>query len=142
MFELDYRLESDCVLVGTLPLCRILLMKDANYPWLILVPARKGVSEIYQLDTDDQEQLIWESSFVSERLIQAFNGDKMNIAGLGNVVSQLHIHHVVRTESDAAWPDPVWGAVSPRAYTAQALAQRIERLHEALKTSTFIPNNI
>ncbi len=137
MFELDYRLESDCVWVGSLPLCRILLMKDANYPWLILVPQRPDVSEIFDLDVDDQEQLIWESSFVAERLMKSFDGDKMNIAALGNVVSQLHIHHVLRTQTDVAWPNPVWGAVPPKAYRTDELARRVKILQEAFETSTF-----
>ncbi|MEJ2045845.1 MAG: HIT family protein [Reinekea sp.] len=139
MFELDYRLESDCVLVGSLSLCHILLMKDANYPWLLLVPQRENVSEIYQLDEDDQEQLIWESSFVAERIMKTFDGDKMNIAALGNVVAQLHIHHVVRVQSDPAWPNPVWGAVPAKAYLTTELSARVVRIQEALKTSTFVP---
>lgn len=139
MFELDHRLQNDCVEVGRLTLTRILLMKDANYPWLILVPQREDVSEIYQLDEDDQEQLIWESSFVAGRLMQAFAGDKMNIAALGNVVGQLHIHHVVRKKTDPAWPNPVWGAVPPRAYGRTALRQRVAALQEAFTTSTFKP---
>jgi diadenosine tetraphosphate (Ap4A) HIT family hydrolase len=137
MFELDYRLENDCVRIGSLPLCTILLMKDANYPWLILVPQRADVSEIYQLDADDQEQLIWESSFVAERLMAEFDGDKMNIGALGNVVLQLHIHHVVRTRTDPAWPKPVWGAVPARAYAAGALEQRVAQLAAVFETSTF-----
>jgi diadenosine tetraphosphate (Ap4A) HIT family hydrolase len=140
MFELDYRLESDCVWLGSLSLCRILLMKDANYPWVLLVPKRVGINEIYQLDIDDQEQLVWESSFVSERLMQAFDGTKMNIAALGNIVSQLHIHHVVRTENDPSWPNPVWGTIPPKAYTPQALSERIKKIQQALNTSTFVPN--
>ena len=139
MFELDYRLENDCVWLGSLSLCRILLMKDANYPWVLLVPQRTGVNEIFQLDSDDQEQLVWESSFVSELLMKAFNGIKMNIAALGNVVPQLHIHHVVRSDSDPSWPNPVWGAVPPKAYTAHSLAERIETIQAALQTSAFVP---
>lgn len=137
MFELDYRLESDCIEIGSLPLCRILLMKDANYPWIILVPQRENISEIYQLDLDAQEQLIWESSFIAERLMEAFNGDKMNIAALGNVVPQLHIHHVMRREDDPAWPNPVWGAVPAKAYQSHQLNDRVEKLRAAFKTSTF-----
>ncbi len=139
MFELDYRLQNDCVEVGSLMLNRILLMKDANYPWLVLVPQREDISEIYQLDEDDQEQLIWESTFVAERLMQTFDGDKMNIAALGNVVPQLHIHHVLRKKTDPAWPNPVWGAVPPKGYTRTALRQRVEQLQEAFETSTFKP---
>ncbi len=139
MFELDHRLQNDCVPVGTLMLTQILLMKDANYPWLVLVPRREGISEIYELDEDDQEQLMWESSFVASRLMDALNGDKMNIAALGNVVPQLHIHHVLRKKSDPAWPNPVWGAVTPKAYTRAGLRQRLETLHQAFETSVFKP---
>lgn len=139
MFELDYRLQNDCVEVGELMLNRILLMKDANYPWLILVPQRDGISEVYQLDEDDQEQLVWESSFVAERLMETFNGDKMNIAALGNVVPQLHIHHLVRKRTDAAWPNPVWGAVPAKAYPRGALRQRVLALQLAFETSVFKP---
>lgn len=139
MFELDYRLQNDCVAIGSLMLNRILLMKDANYPWLILVPQRQGISEIYQLDVDDQEQLIWESTFIAERLMATFAGDKMNIAALGNVVPQLHIHHVLRKKTDPAWPNPVWGAVPAKAYHPGALKQRVEQLQDAFKTSIFKP---
>lgn len=141
MFELDYRLKNDCVDVGCLMLSRILLMKDANYPWLILVPQREGISEVFQLDEDDQEQLIWESSFIAERLMKTYDGDKMNIAALGNVVPQLHIHHVLRKKTDAAWPNPVWGAVPPKAYTRQTLAARLDQLQRAFETSLFKPSD-
>jgi diadenosine tetraphosphate (Ap4A) HIT family hydrolase len=137
MFELDYRLEGDCVFIGSLSLCRILLMKDANFPWILLVPQRSDISEVYELDSDDQEQLIWESSFVAERLMDTFDGDKMNIAALGNVVPQLHIHHVVRTQTDPAWPNPVWGAVPARAYLTSDLDKRVALLRKAFVTSTF-----
>lgn len=137
MFELDYRLQNDCVDIGSLMLSRILLMKDANYPWLILVPQREGVSEIFQLDEDDQEQLIWESTFVAERLMATFDGDKMNVAALGNVVPQLHIHHVLRKKTDPAWPNPVWGAVPPKAYGRRELKERVEQLQHAFATSVF-----
>lgn len=141
-FELDHRLQSDCALVGDFMLCRVLLMKDANYPWIVLVPKREQVSEIYQLDTDDQEQLIWESSFVAQGLAKEFAADKMNVAALGNVVKQLHIHHVVRKHTDPAWPDPVWGRVAPRGYTSAQLKDRILRLHKAFQTSTFKPAEV
>lgn len=137
MFELDHRLQNDCVEIGSLMLCKILLMKDANYPWLILVPQRQGITEIFELDAEDQEQLVWESSFVASRVMTLFGGDKMNIAALGNVVSQLHIHHVVRKKVDPAWPNPVWGAVPAKAYKPRDLSQRLDALREALATSTF-----
>ena len=140
MFELDERLRTDCAEVGQLVLCKVLLMKDANYPWVILVPMREGVSEIYELDDLDQEQLIWESTYVSKTMAKLFDADKMNIAALGNVVSQLHIHHVVRRTNDPAWPNPVWGTVPPRGYTRDGLQQRVEDMRKAMTTSTFTCN--
>lgn len=139
MFELDHRLQNDCVEIGSLMLCKILLMKDANYPWLILVPQREGITEVFELDAEDQEQLIWESSFVASRMMSLFGGDKMNIAALGNVVPQLHIHHVVRKKVDPAWPNPVWGAVPAKAYKPRDLSLRLEQIRDALDTSTFRP---
>ena len=111
-FELDSRLNNDCITLGDFPLCRLLLMNDANYPWFILVPRRAEVTEIYHLSAKDQRQLLHESSFLAENLSDIFAARKMNIAALGNVVAQLHIHHVVRQETDPAWPAPVWGAVA------------------------------
>lgn len=137
MFELDERLQSDCVEVGELMLCKILLAKDANYPWVILVPMREEISEIYQLDELDQEQLAWESSYVSKVMANVFDADKMNIAALGNVVSQLHIHHVARSVEDPAWPDPIWGRVPGKAYMKSDLDERVNILREAMTTSTF-----
>ncbi|WP_119396016.1 HIT domain-containing protein [Salinibius halmophilus] len=139
MFELDYRLESDCREIGRLVLCRVLLMKDANYPWVILVPQREGVEEIYQLDALDQEQLIWESSFVSKKMSQHFKADKMNVAALGNVVSQLHIHHVARKQTDPAWPSPIWGKVPVQGYLKEQLEQRVAALQQVFATSCFVP---
>lgn len=138
-FELNDRLARDCAAVGDLMLCRVLLMRDSNYPWLILVPKRQNVSEIHELDTDDQEQLIWESSFVAEAVLAEFDGRKMNLAALGNAVAQLHIHHVVRRDDDPAWPNPVWGRVSPRPYSNTQLRDRIKRLQRCLQTSVFRP---
>jgi diadenosine tetraphosphate (Ap4A) HIT family hydrolase len=140
MFELDHRLQNDCVEIGVLSLCRILLMKDANYPWLILVPQREHVTELFELDNDDQEQFMWESSFVSERVMKCFHGEKMNIGALGNVVPQLHIHHIVRKKSDAAWPNPVWGAVPSKSYKPNELSQRIDTIIACFESSTFIPS--
>lgn len=133
MFQLDDRLKNDCALVGHLPLCRILLLKDANYPWVILVPQRSDVSEIYQLTPEDQQQLIRESSFVAQQMSERFKADKMNVAAIGNMVPQLHIHHVARCRSDAAWPAPVWGAVPATAYSDSALAARISLLQQVIE---------
>ena len=136
-FELDARLQNDCTEVGEFSLCKVLLTKDANYPWLILVPKRNGISEIYQLSVEDQEQLCWESSFTAKQLAKFFQADKMNVAALGNVVSQLHVHHIVRKKDDACWPNPVWGAVPALAYSSEGLAFRVTQLQEVLATSVF-----
>ena len=103
------QLEKDCFVVGRFPLCALLLINDANYPWFILVPQREGVTEIHQLSEEDQQQLIRESSQLATVIEKEFSADKINIAALGNMVPQLHIHHIVRYKTDPAWPAPVWG---------------------------------
>lgn len=132
MFQLDERLQQDCLTVGDLPLCRLLLMNDARYPWCILVPRREQVSEVFQLDVADQRQLWHEASRLAEILKDVFAGDKMNIATLGNQVAQLHVHVIVRKKIDDAWPAPVWGKQPPLPYSAEHQTQVIERLSAAL----------
>lgn len=130
MAELHPQLLEDCVVLGRFSLSHLLLMRDANYPWFILVPDRDGISEIYQLSGEDQSQFLRESSFLAEFLMKAFNGDKMNIAALGNIVPQCHLHHVVRYHSDAAWPSPVWGKLPAKAYTEATLNEVLLKLNE------------
>ena len=120
-FSLAQQLANDTVVIGDFPLCRLLLMNDSHYPWFILVPRIAGVEEVYQLTEEDQRQLMWEMAYVSEKLKDIFSADKMNVAALGNMVRQLHVHVVVRHEGDAAWPAPVWGKVPATAYTAEAI---------------------
>ena len=119
MFELDPRLQRDTYLLGDFPLCRLLLMNDSNYPWFILVPKRAGAREIHHLASEDQQQLWCESAELSRWLEQSFSYDKLNVAALGNIVSQLHLHHVARRVADPAWPGPVWGAHPAVAYAAE-----------------------
>ena len=128
MSNIHKQLQEDCIVLGSFPLCWLLLSRDSQYPWFILVPDRKNISEIYQLNADDQQQLLSESSYLAETLAQAFNADKMNIAALGNVVPQLHIHHIVRYQHDIAWPAPVWGYASAVPYTALQLEQLQEKI--------------
>ena len=109
-------------------------MKDANYPWFILVPDRENITEIHQLNETDQQQLIAESSTLSRIIDRQFNADKINIAALGNLVPQLHIHHIVRYKTDAAWPAPVWGKFPPIPYSDEATRQLIARLKPGLGT--------
>jgi diadenosine tetraphosphate (Ap4A) HIT family hydrolase len=128
-WTLHPQLESDTTAVGELPLSRLLLANDANYPWLLLVPRRAGVSEIIDLADAEQIALATEIARVSRSLKAATPCDKLNVAALGNVVPQLHVHVIARRRGDPAWPKPVWGAVPARDYDP---AER-ERLVEALR---------
>ena len=132
MFVLDSRLQQDTVWVGDYPLCSLLLMNDAQYPWFILVPRREDVSELFQLDGAAQLQLWQETNGLAEVLKDCFAADKMNVATLGNVVSQLHMHVIVRRREDAAWPAPVWGKHPAQPYTPEQLAVLKARLRLVL----------
>ncbi len=127
-FNLDYRLKNDTVKLASWPLSEVLLMNDSQYPWVILVPRHEDVTEIYQLTVEDQVQLLKESSFLGEALMTACSGEKLNVAALGNVVNQLHLHHVIRFSSDGAWPGPVWGKQPVIPYTDEALKRQVELL--------------
>jgi len=128
VFELHPQLAGDCIALGRFPLSRLLLMNESRYPWLILVPERADISEIFELDTADQRQLMRESCLLAEHLKRNFAADKMNVAAIGNLVPQLHVHHVVRYHTDAAWPAPVWGRFPPESYSTKALQERLARL--------------
>ena len=128
MFKLDSRLANDTINIASWPLCEVQLMNDTQFPWLILIPRVEGVTELYQLDKAQREQLDAESVFLSKTLMTQFQGDKLNIAALGNVVSQLHIHHVVRFTADVAWPAPIWGKFPVTAYSSEALAAQKNQL--------------
>ncbi len=127
-FRLHPNLQNDCIELGQLTLCRVLLMNDSQFPWLILVPERENITEIHQLSVAEQQQLIYESSYIAEQLSQSYQADKMNIAALGNLVPQLHIHHVVRYQSDKAWPAPIWGKFDALPYTTTALKETIKNM--------------
>lgn len=127
-FTLDERLAADTQPVADLPLCRVLLMNDTRYPWAILVPRHASISEVFELSAADQQQLWREATYLGEAMKTALGGDKLNIASLGNVVSQLHIHVVVRRRTDATWPAPVWGNGSPEPYDLDGLAQMRDQL--------------
>ncbi len=132
MFILDSRLEQDTLPIGDFPLCRLLLMNDAQYPWFILVPRREAVSELFQLDAADQQQLWRETTAFAEIVKDSFGADKMNVATLGNVVSQVHMHVIARSRDDAAWPAPVWGRHQPKPYTQDQAAAIRARLKTVL----------
>jgi diadenosine tetraphosphate (Ap4A) HIT family hydrolase len=127
-WSLHSRLKEDTIDIGDLPLCRVLVIKDAHYPWLLLVPRRHQASEIMDLDAAEQAQLMGEIAGAG-RILKAITAcDKLNVAAIGNVVPQLHVHIVARRRSDAAWPRPVWGAAPAQAYEPAALEQFIARI--------------
>lgn len=132
MFALDSRLQQDSLVLGDFPLCRLLLSKDANYPWFILVPRLPDISELFELDEQQQRQLWVETTSLAETLKSTFAADKMNVATLGNVVSQLHMHVIVRHRDDAAWPAPVWGKQPAAQYTNEQVEGIRQRLRSVL----------
>ena len=136
-FSLHPTLKKDCIELGQLELCRVLLMNDSQFPWLILVPERENISEIYQLTADDQQQLVRESSYIAEQLAILFQADKMNIAALGNMVPQLHIHHVVRYKTDKAWPAPIWGKFDAVTYSDKELEVTLNMLKEFINSMEY-----
>jgi diadenosine tetraphosphate (Ap4A) HIT family hydrolase len=117
------RLAADCMTVGDLCLSRVLLMDDATYPWLILVPRRPGLTEIVDLDGAARGRLMEEIVQVSHALRAVTRCDKLNVAALGNAVPQLHVHVIARRRDDAAWPHPVWGHAPARRYAAADAAR-------------------
>ncbi|MCB1800739.1 MAG: HIT domain-containing protein [Gammaproteobacteria bacterium] len=131
-FTLHPQLAADCHLLGNLPLSRVLLLDDARYPWLILVPQRPNLREIYELEPAERQQLVEESSQVGKVLMSLYAGDKLNIGALGNLVPQLHLHHIVRRQGDPAWPGPVWGDSPAQRYGQYQLAERMAQLRAAL----------
>jgi len=131
-FKLHELLQRDAIELLALPLSTLLLMNDSNYPWFVLVPRVDNIQDIYQLDWEQQQQFLNESSMLSEILMQLFKGTKMNVAALGNVCPQLHVHHIVRFEEDISWPKPVWGQVPMKAYTLTELENLKEKVFPAL----------
>lgn len=131
-FSLHAQLAADTISVGDMPLCRLLLMNDAQYPWCILVPRIAGAKELHRLDDADQLQVLRESVALSRAMEAVFQPHKMNLAALGNMVPQLHLHHIARYRGDPAWPAPVWGRHPARPYAPDAADESIRRLRQAL----------
>ncbi|MGM0525512.1 MAG: HIT domain-containing protein [Pseudomonadota bacterium] len=128
-FEIHPQLAQDSIHLIDWPLSEVRVINDANYPWFILVPRINGIAEIIELSEQEQQQLWHESSFLSHWLQAEYRPDKLNVAALGNVVPQLHVHHIARYKTDVAWPDPIWGKVTP-----QPLAEdRVVRLREMFR---------
>jgi diadenosine tetraphosphate (Ap4A) HIT family hydrolase len=131
-WSLHPQLKQDTIDIGDLPLCKVLVIKDANYPWLMLVPRRPEKVEIIDLDEVEQAQLMAEVSRAARALKDITKCDKLNIAALGNMVPQLHVHVIARRAGDAAWPRPVWGVVPPLAHDAAEVQHFISALRRKI----------
>lgn len=132
-YELHPQLAADTHPVATFALCELRLMDDGNYPWLVLVPRVAGARELVDLDAGQRRQLTDEIDHASRLLRDAFTPFKLNVAALGNLVPQLHVHVIARFEGDPAWPAPVWGRVAARPYSPEELVERINLLNELLR---------
>ena len=132
-FALDPRLAANTFVVGETPLSQLLLMNDARYPWLILVPWRCDVTEAFELSEADQAQLWRESMRLGDAMKAHFAADKLNIAAIGNQVAQLHVHHIARFHADDAWPGPVWGVGNAVPYSDTALKALVKELRSLLQ---------
>jgi len=132
-WSLHPQLAADTVTVGDLALSRVLLANDANYPWLILVPRMAGVTELIDLDPNEQVQLLGEIDAAARALKAVAPFEKLNIAALGNMVAQLHVHVIGRRSTDAAWPKPVWGLAPPVPYEPAAREKLLGALRSVLK---------
>ncbi|WP_262693345.1 HIT domain-containing protein [Kordiimonas aquimaris] len=131
-FELHPQLAQDSAHVTMLSLCEVRLINDANYPWLLLVPQIAGIREIHQLSDANQQTLMHEITHVSKCCEAVTGADKMNVAALGNMVPQLHVHVIARFETDAAWPGPVWGVVPAIPYEQSRLDMFADKIKAAL----------
>ena len=131
-YELHPQLAADTHPLGTLGLCELRLMDDANYPWLVLVPRVAAARELIDLDAAQRHQLTDEIDLAARLLRDAFRPHKLNVAALGNMVPQLHVHVIAREESDPAWPAPVWGRVAARPYPPEMLVERVRLLRSLL----------
>ena len=140
-FQLDPVLAGDTLPVATLGDCRLLLMDDSRYAWCILVPALPGLRELHELPPARRAEVLELACEVARRMAAAFSADKMNVAALGNVVAQLHIHIIVRHVGDDAWPAPVWGLGQAVAYTQTQRSERLARLRTCLEDlpAAFFP---
>lgn len=132
-FTLHPQLAADCIVAGDLPLTRVLLNDDANYPWLILVPRKPGLVDLTDLSDDDQARLLREVSSAARALKEITRYEKLNVAALGNQVPQLHVHVIARFRSDAAWPNPVWGKALRKAYDTNARERLLEAVRRQLE---------
>ena len=128
------QLKKDCFILGRFELSLLLLLNDSQYPWFILVPQREGLREIHELSPQDQQTFIQESSLLSQTIQNLFSAEKMNVAAIGNMVPQLHVHHIARFSHDKAWPKPVWGAFPAVPYSDEQVETITAKVRAALPT--------
>jgi len=131
-FELNGRLSGDSEFVVTLGLCQLRLMDDRRWPWLILVPQRPDIEELFELKPLDQALLTFETNLAAEALKKVSDATKINVGALGNIVRQLHVHVIARHENDPNWPGPVWGFGSREAYGADEKRALIDKILKAI----------
>ena len=134
MFTLHPRLAADTFEIGQFPVTTALLMNNASLPWVILVPRRAGIRELHELNQKDRTAVFNESLWVGEAIFTEFNADKLNTAAIGNMVPQLHLHHIVRFKHDAVWPQPVWGNLPDKPYTKIRKDQMLTRLRKLFES--------
>jgi|TARA_B110000879_G_C11002528_1_gene443601 diadenosine tetraphosphate (Ap4A) HIT family hydrolase len=132
LFELHPQLVKDTIFVGEFELSKLLIHRDATYPWFILVPKKPDITEIYHLLDAERSQLMSESCLLAEAMMKLFLPDKINIAALGNIVPQLHLHHVARYKTDLSWPNSIWGRSPQTEYRGNELQVRIKAMMLAL----------
>jgi diadenosine tetraphosphate (Ap4A) HIT family hydrolase len=130
-FQLDLRLAEDTIFLGKLALCELRLMNDSRWPWLVLLPVRAGAVEVHDLSETDQALLAKETALAAKLLKSLTNCEKINSATLGNIVRQLHVHVIARSENDPNWPGPVWGFGKREPYADEALETRTAQLKSA-----------
>ena len=136
MFNLNKSLSNGTIFVGDLPLSRVLLKNDVTYPWLILVPRIENAVEIIDLSEENQQQLMTEIRLTSTIFKEIYHPDKLNVANLGNIVSQLHIHIIARVKTDPAWPDPIWGKTPAVSYDEASAAELCDKFRDKLGISS------
>jgi len=140
-FYLDKRLEEDTFALGDLPLCKVLLMNVSDFPWIIVVPRLANIIEIFDLSTSQQENYRKEITYMASKMSKLYKSDKMNIASLGNIVSQFHTHIIARYKDDAAWPKPVWSLKSMKKYKKEDSIIEIDKLKRLVDDYHWGENN-
>lgn len=133
-FEPDMRLTRNAALIANLGLCQLRLVNDSRWPWLTLIPQRPDISEIFDLTPLDQTMLTFESNLVASALKSVTQCTKINVAAIGNIVRQLHVHVVARNEGDANWPGPIWGFGEAVPYDDEASKRLADKILKALST--------